>query len=78
MNARHLTNRADRSHKAVMRKAGTVLVAMLGCGSAGGCINVTAPDKPIVIQLDINVKQEVVYRLAPNAKSTIEENSSIF
>jgi hypothetical protein len=53
-------------------------MVVLGCGLAGGCISVSAPDKPIVIELNINVKQEVVYRLAPGAQNTIEENSSIF
>jgi hypothetical protein len=60
------------------KRAGAVLMAMLGCGLAAGCISVSAPDKPIVIELNINVKQEVIYRLAPNAQNTIEENSSIF
>jgi len=78
MNAGKLTNRASRSHKATMWKAGAVLVAVLGSGMAGGCISVTAPDKPIVIELNINIKQEVIYRLAPGAQNTIEENSSIF
>jgi hypothetical protein len=61
-----------------MRTAGTALMAMLGCGLAGGCISVKAPDKPIVIELNINIKQEVIYRLAPGAQNTIEENSDIF
>jgi hypothetical protein len=54
------------------------MMAMLGCGLAGGCISVNAPDKPIVIELNINIKQEVVYRLAAGAQNTIEENSDIF
>ena len=78
MNALDLTNRARRPHKALMRTAGTALMAMLGCGLAGGCISVKAPDKPIVIELNINIKQEVIYRLAPGAQTTIEENSDIF
>ena len=78
MNAGKLTNRASRSHKVRMRKARAVLVAMLGSGLAAGCISVTAPDKPIVIELNINIKQEVIYRLAPGAQNTIEENSDIF
>ena len=61
-----------------MWKARAVLVAVLGSGMAAGCISVTAPDKPIVIELNINIKQEVIYRLAPGAQNTIEENSSIF
>ena len=43
-----------------------------------GCISVNAPDKPIVIELSINIKQEVVYRLAADAGNTIEENAGIF
>lgn len=43
-----------------------------------GCISVTAPDKPIVIELNINIKQEVIYRLSQDAKDTIENNSGIF
>ena len=44
----------------------------------GGCISVKAPDKPIVIELNINIKQEVVYRLAGDAAKTIENNKEIF
>ena len=50
--------------------------AMLG--AAGGCVNVTAPDKPIEINLNINVTQEVVYRLDGEAKSLIQQNPGIF
>ncbi|ABD25757.1 hypothetical protein Saro_1313 [Novosphingobium aromaticivorans DSM 12444] len=51
------------------------LVAAL---ATGGCISVKAPDKPIVIELNINIKQEVVYRLAADAGNTIENNPDIF
>ena len=81
MTALKLTNRARLAHKAPMSgmtRACAGVMAMLGCGLAGGCISVTAPDKPIVIELNINIKQEVIYRLAPGAQNTIEENSSIF
>lgn len=44
----------------------------------GGCINVAAPDKPIVIELNINIRQEVVYMLAEDAAETIQENAEIF
>ncbi|WP_264424674.1 YnbE family lipoprotein [Novosphingobium sp. KCTC 2891] len=43
-----------------------------------GCISVKAPDKPIVIELNINIKQEVVYRLAADAAQTIDKNAEIF
>ena len=43
-----------------------------------GCVNVSAPDKPIEINLNINVTQEVVYRLDNEAKSLIQQNPGIF
>ena len=43
-----------------------------------GCISVNAPDKPIVIDLNINIKQELTYRLADDAGKTIETNPGIF
>ena len=44
----------------------------------GGCINIAAPEEPIVIELNINIRQEVIYRLAEDAANTIEENADIF
>ncbi len=58
-----------------LAKAG---IAVAGAAALGGCINVTAPDEPIVIQLDINIRAEVLYRLAEDASNTIEENADIF
>lgn len=57
--------------------------AMLLLLSAGtlpltACITLAAPDKPIVIELNINIQQEVVYRLDGDAKNLIEENEDIF
>jgi len=49
-----------------------------GALALGGCVSVNAPDKPIVIELNINIKQEVIYRLDADATKTIEENSGIF
>jgi len=51
---------------------------MLTTMLAAGCINVSAPDDPIVIELNINIRQEVIYRLAEDAANTIDENADIF
>ena len=52
---------------------------VIGLGLAtGACVNVSAPDKPIEINLNINVTQEVVYRLDNEAKSLIQQNPGIF
>ena len=47
-------------------------------GALGGCVTVEAPDKPIVIELNVNIRQEVIYRLAADAQNTVEENADIF
>lgn len=66
---------AERSGRRAVR-AGLMLA---GLGLAlSGCISVAAPDKPIVIELNINIKQEVIYRLAAEAANTIEANPEIF
>lgn len=60
------------------RKLAAILLSIgLGAGLAG-CIQVTAPDKPIEIVLNINIRQEVVYRLDSDAKQLIETQSEIF
>jgi hypothetical protein len=51
---------------------------LAGAATIGGCVTVEAPDKPIVIELNINIRQEVIYRLAADAGNTIEENADIF
>lgn len=50
------------------------------CGLAGltACVQIDTPDKPIEINLNINIRQEVVYRLDGDAKKLIEQNSEIF
>lgn len=58
--------------------AGLVLAAVPVLGGLSGCVNVAAPDKPIVIELNINIRQEVIYRLNADAANTIDDNPEIF
>ena len=56
-------------------------VSMLGAFTPlalAGCVTVNAPEDAIVIELNINITQEVIYRLAEDAGNTIEENADIF
>lgn len=46
--------------------------------SMGGCVQVSAPDKPIEINLNINIKQEVVVRLQQDVQNLIKENPGVF
>lgn len=76
-----LTCPAGPAHKARMeltkrRLAGAILGA--GLLALPGCITVNAPEDAIVIELNINIRQEVIYRLAADAEDTIEENADIF
>ncbi|WP_374405868.1 YnbE family lipoprotein [Pelagerythrobacter sp.] len=57
---------------------GSLPLVVAGSLALGGCISVEAPDKPIVIELNINIRQEVIYRLAEDAGNTIENNADIF
>jgi hypothetical protein len=56
----------------------TLLPVLVGAALLEGCVNVSAPTKPIEINLNINVTQEVVYRLDNEAKSLIQQNPGIF
>ena len=68
-------SRNRRPHRKWVTTAGMVIGGAL---ALGGCVSVTAPDKPIVIELNINIKQEVVYRLAADAANTVEKNPDVF
>ncbi|WP_247713149.1 YnbE family lipoprotein [Qipengyuania polymorpha] len=52
--------------------------ACLASLALAGCVTVEAPTEPIVIELNVNIRQEVIYRLAEDAGNTIEENADIF
>ena len=55
-------------------------IALVG-GAAmalAACVQVKAPDKPIEINLNIRIEQEIVYKLDGDAKKLIEQNTGIF
>ena len=80
MRCMNLTKPAARAHKPRMRLRRTMtgVIAVLGSALAGGCISVEAPNEAIVIELNINIKQEVIYRLAEDVRQNIDENPEIF
>ena len=63
-----------------LKRADMTRMTIVGAVMAGlaGCVTVNAPDKPIVINLNISITQEVVYRLDGEAKSLIQSNPGIF
>lgn len=60
------------------RRLGAAMIALGGSCMMGGCITLNAPDKPIVIELNIKIEQDVVYKLAPDVQQTVAQNKDIF
>lgn len=57
----------------------TLTFAALTAGLAlSGCIQLRAPDKPIEINLNVNIKQEVVVRLERDVADLIKKNPAVF
>jgi hypothetical protein len=73
MNRAMLTTSGRGASVSVMRFA--LLLPMIGLA---GCVQVTAPDKPIEINLNVNVRQEVLVRLERDAQELIEQNPELF
>jgi len=71
-------SRAGATFAMMGRRTGAA-IALAATGMAlSGCVSLKAPDKPIEINLNINIKQEVVYRLDGEAKSLIQQQQGIF
>ena len=80
MKRANLTKPARQAHRIPMdrRRAMAGVMAMLGAAATGGCVTVNAPAEPIVIELNVNITQEVIYRLADDVRQNIDENPEIF
>lgn len=65
----------NRSAKA--RALAASLTAMI---AAAGCIpvQVQAPDRPIEINLNVNIRQEVIVRLEGEAQDLLQSNPDLF
>lgn len=67
-----------RQQGMIARRCGILAMVMAGSMMVGGCITLNAPDKPIVIELNIKIEQDVVYKLAPDVQQTVDKNKDIF
>jgi len=57
------------------------LLPVLGAAAfATGCIpvQIQAPDEPIEINLNVNIRQEVIVRLERDAAELLDQNSDLF
>ena len=50
----------------------------LTCLPLGGCISVKTPDKPIEINLNVTIRQEVLVRLQKDVEQLINQNPQAF
>jgi hypothetical protein len=57
------------------------LVAVSAAGALGACaptVKIQAPDKPIEINLNVNVRQEVIVKLERDVQDLLKTNPGIF
>ena len=63
-----------RTQWKAMRLAGSIAPML----PLAGCITVKAPDKPIDVNLNVNISQQVVVRLASDVQQMIQKNPQAF
>lgn len=76
-NRYQLTKGISRAIRFNMRKRIFALLPVAYL-SLAGCVQISAPDKPITINLNIAIRQEILYKLDAASKKVIEENPEIF
>jgi hypothetical protein len=55
-----------------------LLAAVAVAGTLAGCVRVSAPDKPIEINLSINIRQEVIVRLTEDVQALKQAEPGVF
>ena len=60
------------------KRAGMKTPALFLAIGLAGCVNVQAPDKPIEINLNVNIRQEVIVKLQKDADNFITSNPELF
>ncbi len=72
------TSGLTRSRTSASQATMKWVAVMIGVFGATGCVNVTAPEKPIEINLNVNIKQEVIVKLQKDAEDFITSNPELF
>ena len=74
----NLTNPVRGASRKHMERIGATLLVLTAAAGLAGCVNVAAPDRPIEINLNITIRQEVVVRLQQDAQQLIQNNPGVF
>ena len=62
-----------------LRRTNLRLIAGVACAiPLAGCVTVETPEKPIEINLNVEIRQEVLVRLQQDAQQLIEQNPDAF
>jgi YnbE-like lipoprotein len=63
-----------------MRVGARLLTGLAAASAAAGCIpvQIQAPDKPIEINLNVTIRQEVIVRLEHDAEQLLQDNPDLF
>lgn len=72
-----LTNAVRGASRKGMR-IGKTLLALSATAGLAACVSVAAPERPIEINLNITIRQEVVVRLQQDAQQLIQNNPGVF
>ena len=67
----------DALMKSIVLRPGLLAAAVLSA-PLGGCISVKAPEKPIEINLNVTIRQEVLVRLQRDVEQLINQNPQAF
>ena len=78
MTSASLTNPVRGASRKRMERIARILLALSAAAGASGCVNVAAPERPIEINLNITIRQEVVVRLQQDAQQLIQNNPGVF
>ena len=78
MIATNLTKKGRDASQDAMAKLAKGLLAAASLSVLAGCVQVSAPERPIEINLNINIRQEVVVRLQEDVRDLIENNPGVF
>jgi len=63
------------THRPIIFRVTAIALAALPLSS---CVSVKTPDKPIEINLNVNIKQEVLVRLQRDVEQLINQNPQAF
>lgn len=63
----------------ILRRTNLRLIAGVACAiPLAGCVTVETPEKPIEINLNVEIRQEVLVRLQQDAQQLIQQNPDAF